>query len=93
MLKWPSHHSIVVLSISTLFAYVLTLDSSYFFLVLFDFSFVHLPLDTFLRFSFVCLLSLIACFFACLCWLSFEFVYYIHHLMLSLPQFELLLCF
>jgi len=82
VLKWPSHHSIVVLSMSTLFAYVFTLYSTYF-LVLFDFGFAHLTLDTFLRFSFVCRLSLISYFLTCLYWLSFEFVYYIFHLMLS----------
>ena len=49
------------------------LDSTYF-ESLFAFGFVHLNLDPFLRFSFVCLLSFIACFLACLCWLSFEFV-------------------
>ena len=58
-LTWQFPKWILLFSMSIAHA----LDSTYFeSLFVFAFGFVHLNLDTFLRFSFVCLLSFIACF-------------------------------
>ena len=64
---------------------------------LIDFSFVHLVLDLFFRFSFVCLLSFIACFLLVLLCLFHWVCHSIFHLMLTnssiWPFLAFLLCY